>query len=88
MPLPDMHPEDVKAEIRKRFRSLAAFERAFRLPNKSVTDLMRGNRSKRVADAITSVICRPVSDFIQSESSDLGGSGEGDQAHRLNAEAR
>ncbi|RJF91147.1 hypothetical protein D3876_13525 [Sphingomonas cavernae] len=81
-----MHPEDVKAEIRKRFRTVASFERSFNLPGKSVTDLLRGYKSQRVSDAIQSVISRPVSEFVQSEDSDVS---ENDSAaHRLNAEAR
>jgi len=86
MTLPDMHPEDIKAEIRKRFRTVAAFERHFSLPAKSVNDLMRGNKSQRVAETIQSVIERPVSEFAKSEFSD--DSDTHAPAHRLNDEAR
>ena len=63
MPLAEMDPHDVKAEIRKRFGTVAAFERAFELPCKSVTDLCRGRPSSRVERAVASVISRPVSEF-------------------------
>lgn len=80
MPLAGMHREDVKAELRKRFGSVAAFERQHGLPLKSVTDLLRGQSSARVERAVTEAI------FPKSEVSD--DSGNGHAAHRLNAEAR
>ena len=63
MDLADMDPHDIKAEIRKRFKSLAAFERTFGLPEKSVTDVCRQRASSRVEQAIKLVITRPVSEF-------------------------
>lgn len=86
MALSTMHPEDVKAELRKRFGSVAAFERQHGLPVKSVTDLLRGYKSRRVFDAVQSVIERPVGDFLDSEGSDS--SEDAGAAHRINAEAR
>lgn len=68
-----MHPEDVKAEIRKRFATVSAFERRYKLPTKSVHDLLRGRASARVEKAINAVIGRPVSDFSKSEGSDISG---------------
>jgi hypothetical protein len=82
MSLASMHPEDVKAELRKRFGSVAAFERAFRLPEKSVTDLLRGRTSGRVSGAVESVIERPLSDFPLSDDSD--NSRSGNSAHLKN----
>ncbi|PZO87916.1 MAG: hypothetical protein DI623_13720 [Sphingomonas sanxanigenens] len=53
-----MHPEDLKAAIRKRFRSVAQFERINDLPTKSVNDLLRGRKSQRVTDAINKFLAR------------------------------
>jgi len=86
MKLSRMHPEDVKAAIRKRFASVSAFERQYDLPPKSVTDLLRGRASERVSNAINSVISRPISDFSQSEYSE--NSRRARRPHRQNAEAR
>lgn len=52
----DFHPEDVKAAIRKRFGSLAKFEREHGLPVESVTNLLRGQKSQRVATVVNAVI--------------------------------
>lgn len=81
-----MHPEDVKAALRKRFTTVSAFERHYQLPAKSVHDLLRGRASARVEKAVKSVIERPVSDFSKSECSDI--SGTRTRPHRQNAEAR
>ena len=81
-----MHPEDVKAEIRKRFATVSAFERKFELPSKSVHDLLRGRASARVEKAVEAVIKRPVSEFSKSECSDITKSRM--RKHRLNAGGR
>jgi lambda repressor-like predicted transcriptional regulator len=47
------HPEDIKAEIRKRYRSVAAFERRFQLPERSVKDVLRGKSRPRIALTIS-----------------------------------
>lgn len=47
-----MHKEDIKATIRKRYRSLAAFERANFLGKESVTDVLRGGSNRRTRAAI------------------------------------
>jgi len=65
-----MHPEDIKAELRKRFGSVAVFERVHELPEKSVTDLLRGRKSARVKEAIEDVISRPISGYDLSDDSD------------------
>lgn len=86
MKLSKMHPEDIKAAIRKRFTSVSAFERRFNLPAKSVHDLLRGRHSARVEEAIKSVISQPVSEFSKSEHSEYSQK-DGD-AHRLNNKIR
>ncbi|MCA1749130.1 MAG: helix-turn-helix domain-containing protein [Parasphingopyxis sp.] len=47
-----LHPVDIKAELKKRFGSVLAFERARGLPFESVRDVLRGRRSWRVAETI------------------------------------
>ena len=51
-----IHKEDVKAALRKRYRSLAAFERAQCLPAESVADVLRGRSVKRTAQAIADAL--------------------------------
>ena len=84
MLLADLHKEDVKAAIRKRFGSVAAFEREKSLPEKSVTDVLRGYRSERVERAVIDAISSPMP--LQSEGS--GDSADKSPAHRLNGEVR
>lgn len=50
-----MHREDIKAAIRKRFGTVAAFEQANGLPAKSVNDVLRGRTNARVAKAIKQI---------------------------------
>lgn len=50
------HPEDIKAAIRKRYRSLLAFERAHGLTDRSTTDVLRGRANRRVERAILRVM--------------------------------
>lgn len=86
MNLGNSHPEDVKAALRKRFGSVAKFERAVFLPAKSVNDLLRGRASARVQAAIESALSTPLPQDGESEVSDDNAEAPG--AHRLNAEAR
>jgi len=56
MLLDEMHKEDVKAVLRKKFGSLAAFERAEALAAQSVSEVFRGRASRRTRDAIERVL--------------------------------
>ena len=56
MLLDGMHKEDVKAVLRKRFGSVAAFERAESLSAQSVSEVLRGRPSKRTRDAIERIL--------------------------------
>nr|WP_299914040.1 hypothetical protein [Sphingomonas bacterium] len=56
MLLDGMHKEDVKAVLRKKFGSLAAFERAESLAAQSVSEIFRGRPSRRTRDAIEKVL--------------------------------
>lgn len=86
MPLANMHPEDVKAGLRKRFGSVAAFEAVRNLPTKSVSDVLRGRTSARVSLAIEEALATPVTLPVQSEVSDS--SADHPAAHRLNSAAQ
>jgi lambda repressor-like predicted transcriptional regulator len=55
-----LHREDIKAELRKRFGSVAAFEREKNLPNKSVHEILRGRKSARVAAEIEKALTQPL----------------------------
>ena len=47
-----MHPEDVKAGIRKKYGSLAAFEAAHKLPTRSAGEVIRGKAVLQTARVI------------------------------------
>jgi lambda repressor-like predicted transcriptional regulator len=85
----DRHPEDVKAILRKRFVSLNNFERTHGLPIDSVSDLLRGRRSARVAAAVDAAIqinkSTPVSAAKPSDISEH--SRQPRRVHRLNSKA-
>lgn len=82
MLLDRMHPEDVKAAIRKRFGTVARFIEAHDLPLTGVSDLFRGRTSKRVRDAVEAVLKE------QEESIDLDCSDEATAAHHQNGARR
>lgn len=81
MALSALHPEDIKAALRKRFGSVAAFERKEGLPTKSVSDVFRGRRSRRVTDAIERAIT-PQTSNVESDFS--AHSAKSRSAHSLN----
>ena len=56
--LTDKH--GIKAEICRRYGSLAAFERAHSFPEKSVSDVLRGSSSARIERAIMDTINSPA----------------------------
>lgn len=84
--LPAMHPEDVKAGLRKRFGTIAAFEQAKGLPVKSVNDVLRGRPNARVAKAVADALNTPEPPLSQSDCSD--DSAEYADAHRLSGAGR
>lgn len=73
-----MHPEDIKAALRKQFGSVFAFEDAAALPRKSVSDFLRGRPNQRVRDAIDKILSPAVSELSD-------GSCKNASAHRLSA---
>lgn len=52
----EMHKEDIKSELRKRFGSIRQFEIEHDLPKGSVHEVLRKRRWKRVELAIESVL--------------------------------
>lgn len=80
-----LHYEDIKASIRKKWRSLSAFEKAHSLPQGGVNDWGRGKTSARVQRAIelhlTSIIS-PVNPSALPEPNTRK-----PRNHRLNQEA-
>lgn len=52
----DLHHQDVRAAIKKRYGTILAFQKAHNLPATGVHDVLRGGTSKRVEDAIESVL--------------------------------
>lgn len=82
MILDRMHPEDVKAVIRKRFGTVACFIQANDLPSTGVSDLFRGRTSKRVRDAVEQVLRE------HSESMELDSTPNASGAHRKNVPPR
>ena len=85
-----VHPEDVKAAIRKAFGSLAAFEAAHGLAARSVTDVLRGKTSSRTADAIATLIGCDVHDIasLATQSTNADCSDALPAPHRLNEKVR
>lgn len=84
--LPTMHPEDVKAGIRKRYGSVAEFERVKGLPPKSVTEVLRGRAWRRVSEAVEAALQENEPPHLLSECSDS--SEQSASAHRLSGAAR
>ena len=69
MLLDQMHPEDVKAAIRKRFGTVSRFIEERDLPVTGVSDLLRGRTSARVRDAVEEVL-KESSPFRELDSVD------------------
>jgi lambda repressor-like predicted transcriptional regulator len=60
------HPEDIKAAIRKRHKSIAAFERNTGLPCRSVKDVLRGKSRPGIARAIADDLGISVQDLLRA----------------------
>jgi lambda repressor-like predicted transcriptional regulator len=78
-----MHREDVVAALRKRYGSVAAFERAKGLPAKSVAEVLRGRAWRTVFQAVEAALKEPLPERDQSETSDSNAGS--DSSHRLNS---
>jgi lambda repressor-like predicted transcriptional regulator len=83
----DFHPEDVKAAIRKRFGSLAKFEREHGLPPESVYNLLRGLKSRRVAAVVNAIVLMEASSIALTLNGIPNNNRKKRIAHRSNAQA-
>lgn len=89
-----MHREDIKAELRKRYGSLAAFSERVELPRGLVSDALRGRRSSRAEAAIAAALNMPIHELFPQHYGFNDSSLRADnnplqrRPHRLNAEAR
>lgn len=78
------HPEDIKAAIRKRFGSIAEFERTHSLGIRSVKDVLRGRSRPRTAKAIATAIGKDLHKLFPGRYAPNGDTiiRRGDKAHR------
>ncbi|PZU44307.1 MAG: hypothetical protein DI568_16050 [Sphingomonas sp.] len=83
--LAGLHYEDIKASIRKKYKTLSAFERAHGLYPKSVHNHFRGLRNKKVEAAVEQHLRSIISPFAASEPSPPTKARH--SSHRLNATA-
>ena len=84
-----LHPEDVRAAIRKEHTSLRAFEAANELPTDSVRDVLRGKRSRRTAEIVARFIGRPLNEVFPHHFDSFGEhKSRKRDAHRLNSAVR
>lgn len=74
-----LHPEDIKAAIRKRYGSVKKFQKLKGLPPTSVSDLFRGRPSRRVSEAVEQAV---------QESMEMETSAKLALAHSLNRGAK
>jgi lambda repressor-like predicted transcriptional regulator len=86
MLIDEFHPEDIKAAIRKRYRSLGAFERALGLPKQGVSEILRGRTSARIERAIRRVMAEDAR-WGAGKTIIPGNSSDGGAAHRLSERA-
>jgi len=80
------HPEDIKGALRKKYGSVAAFERAKRLPALSVRDILRGKKRGRIARIVAADLGIPLTDLdiFQSGSHNRDISSGAAASHYLN----
>lgn len=83
MILDTMHPEDVKAAIRKKYGSVQEFVRIHDLPVTGVSDIFRGRTSEPVRKAIEKFLSEQDSESILLDHNSLDAT-----AHGLNAEGQ
>ena len=84
-----IHPEDLKAAIRKQYGSLLAFEAAHNLGKRGVTDHIKGKTSRRTAEAIAIALKSSVHVLFPGryKSTPADDSAATRSAHRLNRKA-
>jgi lambda repressor-like predicted transcriptional regulator len=91
-----VHSEDIKAELRKGYKSLAAFEIAKNLPTGSVRDVLRGRAVARTEIAISDALDKPLHTIFPrryappqagDSSTFVDATTQNEQAHRLSRAA-
>lgn len=80
-----LHPEDIRATLRKRHGTLARFAGANGLTKQHVADFLRGRTSARVLDVIEAEL---QAARAEEQSIELDDSADQSVAHRLNAGER
>lgn len=83
----DFHPEDVKAAIRKRFKSLDNFEREHALYRGAVHDLLRGKSGEPTARVVDAVLVMEGAAAAPKPTVISGYSRKVASLHRLNEKA-
>lgn len=83
MSIAEMHPEDIRAALRKRFGTITKFEQEYKLPKKSVYEIFRGRKSARVSRAIENAIIETPIENTEKEYTTADS-----KAHRTNAGAQ
>lgn len=82
-----IHPEDIKAAIRKKHGSIAHFERTRGLKRRSVTDVLIGKRARPTAEVVAAELGHTAESLFphiyQSATADHSREEEG--THRLNS---
>lgn len=86
MLLDEFHPEDIKAAIRKRYRTVGRFEKAENLAVCAVADLLRGKRSQRTERAVRRVMEDEVR-YGSKQAIKQDDSSQSAPVHRLNSAA-
>ncbi|MGI8839718.1 MAG: helix-turn-helix domain-containing protein [Caulobacteraceae bacterium] len=80
-----MHPENIKAELRKRFGTVKAFEAANGLGVDSVRDVLRGRSARKTAEAIANALESPLTALFPGRFAQLEqDTSRKRDAHRLN----
>lgn len=86
-----LHPEEIRAKLRIKFGTLLAFEKARDLPERSVSDVLRGRSIRRTEIAIADELgvgLHAISRRYAASSANVDDSSARYAAHRINAGAR
>ena len=83
-----VHPEDIRAELRKRHGTVNAFALARGVKPQAIADFLRGRTSKPVARIIADELGLDEVHVGVPQSMNMDDSADVAGAHRLNAEAR
>lgn len=81
---PALHPELIKARIRMRHGSVAAFELANGLPRRSVRDVLRGRSIRRAAVAVAKFLDVEPNDLFPGRYPAADNTSPSGDSHRLN----